>query len=172
MIAWPVFLNPQATRSFISPAPTPSSPLAAADGVTASSAATSTRSSWPPPISWAWIKLLISANPGGGGWRSWTCGSPRASGDHRWRWRAVQIVFGRRGQPGCGPLRKLNKSRSGRHENHAVRVVFLPANHRQLIGGVQAEGHPRASVALKQQVLIGLMDTTGSCVNHPAGSSL
>ena len=28
VIAWPVFLNPHATRSFISPAPTPSSPLA------------------------------------------------------------------------------------------------------------------------------------------------
>ena len=31
-------------------------------GDSASSAATSTRSSWPPPISWAWIKALISSN--------------------------------------------------------------------------------------------------------------
>ena len=34
---------------------------------------------------------------------------------------------------------------------------FLPTHHRSLIGGVQADGqHPRTSVAVKHQVLIGL----------------
>ena len=67
--------------------------------------------------------------------------------------------LGDEGNLDVGPCRKLNKSvaQAGMKTMQLAALYFLSANHRQLIGGVQAEGqHPRASVALKQQILIGL----------------
>ena len=51
-----------------------------------------------------------------------------------------------------GPCGKLNKrvAQAGLKAMQGAGLCFLPANHRLLIVGVQAEGHhPRASVALK-----------------------
>ena len=67
--------------------------------------------------------------------------------------------LGDEGNLGVGPCRKLNKSvaQAGMKTMQLGALYFLPANHRQLIGGVQAAGqHSRASVAMKQQILIGL----------------
>ena len=57
-----------------------------------------------------------------------------------------------------GPCRKLNKrvAQAGMKTMQGAGLCSLSANHRLLIGGVQADGQdPRASVALKQQILIG-----------------
>ena len=67
--------------------------------------------------------------------------------------------LGDEGNLDVGPCRKLNKSvaQVGLKTMQRAGLCSLPTNHRQLIGGAQAEGQdPRASVALKQQVLIGL----------------
>ena len=66
--------------------------------------------------------------------------------------------LGDEGNLDLGPCRKLNKSvaQVGLKTMQRAELCSLPTNHRQLIGGAQAEGQdPRASVALKQQVLIG-----------------
>ena len=67
--------------------------------------------------------------------------------------------LGDEGNLNVGPCRKLNKSvaQVGLKTMQRAGLCSLPTNHRQLIGGAQAEGQDsRASVALKQQVLIGL----------------
>ena len=63
-----------------------------------------------------------------------------------------------------GPCGKLKKrfAQAGLKTIQRDGIFFSPTNHRLLIGGVQAEGqHPRASVAVKHQVLIGLNRENG-----------
>ena len=63
------------------------------------------------------------------------------------------------GKLDVGPCGKLNKSvaQAGVKTMQGEGLALFAANHRLVIGGVQAEGHdPRPSVAVKHQVLIGL----------------
>ena len=63
------------------------------------------------------------------------------------------------GKLDVGPCGKLNKSvaQAGLKTMQGEGLALLATHHWLLICGVQAEGqHPRASVAVKHQVLIGL----------------